>query len=228
DPRAAFASWQEAPDGCSGSGAFLRRAARILIEHGEPVAAKEVLEAWVGLEPGNSEAHLRMGITISAIRPQDALDTLRFARELSREGSGLATALIETIEASALVGEPAYSLAQVGQALAREEEWQLAKVAFQNALALQPDYPDALAYLGLTLDKTGSDGSQQLQTAAASAPEAAFPNLLLGIHWRSVGNLRKAQDALETAAGLDPKDPVIMVELAATYLEMGQIEAAEA
>lgn len=131
------------------------------------------------------------------------------------------------IETSRIVEAPSFSLAQVGQTLARAGDWRLAAEAFQNATQIDPSYAEARAYLGLALDQIGQDGLDELQAAAAMTDSSALPHLFLGRHWRSKGAFAPAMRSFEKAVELEPDDPGVMVELAATYRAAGQIPEAK-
>jgi Flp pilus assembly protein TadD len=106
-------------------------------------------------------------------------------------------------------------------------EWGLART-LERSLELDPQSAGALALLGLALDQTGEDGSPQLQAAVELAPESAQVQLLLARHWRNRGQPEQALAALESAARLDPADPVVASDLASLYLALGDLRSAEA
>jgi tetratricopeptide (TPR) repeat protein len=134
--------------------------------------------------------------------------------------------LIQTIEEANLSHNPSFTLAQVGQTLARNSEWQAAAWAFQNALNLNPEYVEVEAYLGLVLDRSGGDGYPHLRNAVEAAEMAPLPHIFLALHWQIQGDVDRAREELELAAQLDPSNPVVAAELGAAYAAIGEFPAA--
>ncbi len=193
---------------------------------GRPEAALALLEQMAALQP--AWAHFRLGQWYAVRQPELALSHLALASELDPQSADYLGQLIRVIEEAQSQADPSFSLAQVGQFMARSGEWPLAAEAFSNALAVRPDYTEARAYLGLALDQSGADGLEQLEQAVEEAPEAALPRELLGKHWRSRGEPTRALQAFEQAARLAPDDPLIAVDLAAAYVASGDLISAKA
>lgn len=212
---------------CGEPRSALRQQASAMIGSGQYGAAHRLLEGLAALDPVHPETHLMLGLLEATSRPEQALSRLILVSELDPQ-QRLPRALIEAIESGLERGNTAYTLAQVGQSLARAGEWGLAAEAFRNALASAPGYTEARAYLGLALDRSGQDGLEQLERAAAEAPQAALPQQLLGRHWRARGEPALALAAFEAAAGLAPEDPLIAADLGAAYAAVGDLPAAQA
>jgi len=193
---------------------------------GRPEAALALLERMATLQP--AWAHFRLGQWYAVRQPELALSHLALAGVLDPQSADYLGQLIEVIEQAQSQADPSFSLAQVGQFMARSGDWSLAAEAFSNALAIRPDYTEARAYLGLALDQSGADGFEQLERAAEEAPAAALPQELLGKHWRSRGDPTRALQAFERAATLAPDDPLIAVDLAAAYVASGDLISAKA
>ncbi|MGH2619482.1 MAG: tetratricopeptide repeat protein, partial [Anaerolineales bacterium] len=193
---------------------------------GEPEAGLAFLKQMTALQPG--WAHFRLGQWYAVREPELALSHLALAGELDPQSAGYLNQLIRVIETARQNADRSFSLAQVGQFMARSGDWSLAAAAFSNALAIQPDYTEARAYLGLALDQSGADGLEHLEKAAEEAPEAALPQELLGKHWRIQGDVVHALRAFERAAILAPEDPLIAVDLAAAYVASGDLISAKA
>ena len=193
---------------------------------GEPEGGLVLLERMTSIHP--AWAYFRLGQWYAVREPELALSHLALAGELDPQSAGYLNQLIRVIEGARENADPSFSLAQVGQFMARSGDWSLAAAAFSNALAIQPDYTEARAYLGLALDQSGTDGLAHLQQAAEEAPDAALPQELLGKHWRLSGDPAQALRAFERAATLAPDDPLIAVDLAAAYVASGDLISAKA
>ena len=119
--------------------------------------------------------------------------------------------------------------ARAGQLLAAQGDWALAGAAWARAIALEPDFPQARAYLGLAMSKTGADGLPPLLLASAQAPDDQVIRSLLGQYWLSTGDSAAAERELDYAHRLDPENPAITAALGAALAQNGRLdEAAEA
>lgn len=226
DVPGAVATWQSQSETCWQQPGILDRLAQIAIDSDDRAAAEAMLESLARLQPADSQPQLRLALVIATRRPEEALPHLRSADALTPGGNLLAQALVRGITDAQAEAQPAYTLAQVGQALARQGEWRLAAWAFESAIDLEPGYVEARAYLGLALDRAGGDGLAQLQAAEAAAPSAALPHLFLGMHWHALGQMQPALAELMTAADLDPSNPAITAELGGVYADLGDVQPA--
>jgi len=226
DPSAALALWGSLSSVCPDAVNQHRGLAAAYLATGDIVGYERALSQLVELAPGDREALRSLALAKAARVPTESVPLLRAMDQGSENGDPLARSLIRAIEEARLEGNPAYSLAQVGQVLAQHGEWLASTWALQRALELEPDYVEARAYLGMSLDRSGQDGLAELQAAAAAAPQSALPHAFLGLHWRSQGDASKALAELETAAQLNPTDPAIAGELGATYEALGDPQSA--
>ena len=212
---------------CPEQSAMFYQEANQLVVDGDYEDATQLLESLLGALPPTTEASQTLGTLIALQNPEAALSHLRLAIDLDPRAASLATDLIGVIESARSEDNPAFTLAQVGQALARAGQWPMAATAFENALAQDPDYTEARAYFGLALDRSGQDGLAQLQLAAAQAPQAPLPRMLLGKHWLIMGEPERAIEAYEQAAVLAPEDPMLAIDLGAAYAAAGDIPSAK-
>ncbi|MGD8760424.1 MAG: tetratricopeptide repeat protein [Anaerolineales bacterium] len=227
DTLGAVYAWEEAAEPCPQPEAALDRRAAVLSEMGEIASAQDALEEFISQNPGSSEAHLQLGLLLATQSPEDALVHLQLSQEFASGGHALAQSLFQAIEESRTPETPALQLAAVGQVLIKYQEWQLAEFAFRNAIALEPGYAEARAYLGFALGKQGKDGLEELQTAIADAPEAALSYALLGMHLLDQGQAQEAIQELQTAMILDPENPAFAAQMGAAQTSAGDMIAAE-
>jgi len=212
---------------CPDQIAMLYREADLLIEAGEYDQAIELLESLLNSVPVTPAASQTLGTLIALRDPEAALSHLRLAVDLDRQAARAANELIDIIETARSNDNPAYTLAQVGQALARKGNWPMAAAAFENALKQDPDYTEARAYFGLALDRSGRDGLPQLEIAVAQAPQAALPMMFMGKHWLIRGEPERAIEVYERAATLSPEDPLLAIDLGAAYAASGDLPSAK-
>jgi Flp pilus assembly protein TadD len=103
--------------------------------------------------------------------------------------------------------------------------WSAAEADFRSALALKPDQPQVLNYLGYSLvernEKLG-EALGMIETAAAARPDNGAIIDSLGWVMFQLGNYEDAVDHLELAASLEPVDPVINDHLGDGYWAVGR------
>ena len=212
---------------CPEQSAMFYQEADQLVADGDYEGATQLLKSLLGALPPTAEASETLGTLIALKDPEAALSHLRLAVDLDPRAASLANDLIGVIESARSEENPAYTLAQVGQALARAGQWPMAATAFENALVQDPEYTEARAYFGLALDRSGQNGLPQLELAVAQAPRAALPQMFLGKHWLIKGEPERAVEAYEQAAVLAPEDPMLAIDLGAAYAAAGDLPSAK-
>ena len=153
---------------------------RALSQLGEPAPAEAALRSAIEVDPARHEAHRHLGELLGAAgRTKDALAELRKARALAPEESEVALAL--------------------GEALPTGNE---AVTTLEAALAIRPDYPEALSRLGFVLNEQGQTAraEQVLRAALGQKPRDAGSRALLARVLLTKGDadaaLREARAAL--------------------------------
>jgi tetratricopeptide (TPR) repeat protein len=216
------------PDGsdCEPAYLILKTRIRQLVEENQWQVADDLIQVSLAWELYDLAILTDLGVLQAIVDPDQAIDILTRANGPADLHDPVALGLIRAIEDSRPEANPAYTLAQVGQSLARFGMWQEAVWAFQHALEIDSEYVEARAYLGLALDQIGEDGYQHLAAAESAYPNAALPHLFLGMHWSSRGELSRAQLELEIAAGLERTNPSIWVELGSVYAQQGMVAEA--
>lgn len=110
------------------------------------------------------------------------------------------------------------------------DDWPGAEADFRAALALRPDQPQVLNYLGYSLVERGEKMDEALamiETAAAARPDNGAIVDSLGWVYFQLGRYEEAVVHLERAASLEPLDPVINDHLGdALWAVSREIEAA--
>ena len=169
---------------------------------------------------------MRLGLLQAVHDPIAARNTLKAAGALQADGPALVRELFQAMENTIPEGLPAFTFAQNGMILASHKQWQLAVDAFTHAVELEPEYVDAHAYLGLSLDQAGRDGLKNLQEAIRLEWSHSLAHLFLGMHWLNQGNLPDAQAEFALANRFDPQNPTILAQMAAATSYEGDTEQA--
>lgn len=116
-----------------------------------------------------------------------------------------------------------------GVAFERSGEWPKAEADFTKALALRPNQPEVLNYLGYSWVNRGEkikDGMAMIQKAVDLHPdEGAYVDSLGWANYR-LGQYPKAVELLEKAVGLDASDPEINDHLGDAYWRVGRRDEA--
>ncbi|MGJ8622083.1 MAG: tetratricopeptide repeat protein [Yoonia sp.] len=110
------------------------------------------------------------------------------------------------------------------------DDWSGAEADFRAALALRPDQPQVLNFLGYSLVERGEKMDEALgmiETAAAARPDNGAIVDSLGWVYFQLGRYDEAVVHLERAAALEPLDPVINDHLGDALWAVGRdLEAA--
>jgi len=94
----------------------------------------------------------------------------------------------------------------------RANNWPAAEADFREALALNPEQPDALNYLGYSLVDRGEKLDEALgmiETAVKAKPDSGAIADSLGWVYYRLGRFEDAEAAMETAVKLLPIDPIL-------------------
>ena len=119
-------------------------------------------------------------------------------------------------------GRVAQLVAEGTAALARGDE-SGAKVAFQNALAIEPDNVEAHTYLGVIADRAGAldEAARHFAAAAIAAPFSASARNNYGAILVRLGRTEQARAQFEASLKLDPDQPNALVNLAQIHTAAG-------
>lgn len=108
-------------------------------------------------------------------------------------------------------------------------DWKGAEADLQTALAVEPDRPELLNYLGYGWVNRGErlqEGLALIQRAADARPDQGYIVDSLGWAYLKLGQTDKAIEILERAAELSPTDAEVIEHLGDAYWQAGrQIEA---
>lgn len=109
------------------------------------------------------------------------------------------------------------------------DQWPQAEADFRAALALRPDQPQVLNYLGYSLVERGEkldEALQMIETAVAAEPDNGAIVDSLGWVYFQLGRYEDAVKPMERAASLEAVDPIVNDHLGDTYWAVGRfIEA---
>jgi tetratricopeptide (TPR) repeat protein len=107
----------------------------------------------------------------------------------------------------------------------RSNQWPKAEADFKKALALNPEQPHVLNYLGYSWIDQGlnlEEGMSMIRRALAKLPNDGYFVDSLGWAYFRLGYTEEALKQIERAAALKPDDPTIQDHLGDIYLRMGR------
>ena len=108
---------------CPEQSAMFYQEADQLIATGDYAGATQLLESLLGAIPPAAESSQTLGTLIALYDPEATLSHFRLAVDIDLRAASLANDLIRVIESARSEENPAYTLAQVGQALALAGLW---------------------------------------------------------------------------------------------------------
>lgn len=220
DITRALPYWRAAAE-ANADEALLRDIALAELELENWSQARDTLSRLAELTPDDAWVQFQLGLILSAVDPNAAVEHLRLAARQSAYAD-IAAQLTDVLRSG--TGDAA-SLISVGQALAERELWAHAELAFAQAASIEP-LPEALAYAGFARAMQGEEGRDWIDRAVALAPTSAPVRLLQGLYLRQMGDYEGSQRALAGAAGLDPQNPVMFAELGTAYRLIGDLTLA--
>lgn len=216
--------------------------ADILARNGAPDEALTMLAA-IGPETAfaSAAATLRLSILVDEGRADEALAAARTralakgarTADIQRYGDLLASAdryadaaaqYVRVVAVPGNAGDWAAWL-QYGGALERADRWPEARVALTRAVALGPDEPVALNYLGYAQAQRGeamAASVQMLERAHALRPEDASITDSLGWVYFLAGNAARALPLVERATVAEPTNAEIGEHLGDIYWSLGR------
>jgi tetratricopeptide (TPR) repeat protein len=107
----------------------------------------------------------------------------------------------------------------------RSHQWPKAEADLKKALALFPDQPHVLNYLGYSWIDQGTnldDGMAMIKKAVQQRPDDGYIVDSLGWAYYRIGNYEDATKQLERAIELKPEDPTINDHLGDAYWRIGR------
>lgn len=224
---AAAHEWAIAAADMPAGSSFWHQLARAHLENEEWTLAGQAYGAIASGEPENSEAHywagaLQMGTDYPLIQHHllQARNDLLYRERVDK----LLLALDELTGTTDL----AFRAARLGLAYLHVGEPALAQHWLEVALAEEPTYAEAWAYLGLAQDQLGEDGRRAIARAIELAPGSPLAHSLMGHHWLRYDQFGLARQEFIVVRELDPENPVNMIDVASTYRMEGDYTLAEA
>jgi tetratricopeptide (TPR) repeat protein len=193
--------------------ALIKRAANESAQ-GELSAAKSTLQSAIALQPADAAGWCELGILYGRLGDYGSAE-VSFRRAILLDP---ALSRAHYLLGLSLIAHPRSDL-----------DWPGAMAEFRTALKLQPDYAEALNYLGVGLTSTGQAqlAVPELQHAVRLAPQMASARFNLAAALEASGLMDEATAQYRNAIQLRPEFADASSALGKLLLRMGQPAAAE-
>jgi tetratricopeptide (TPR) repeat protein len=212
----AIALWEQARDEGVVEASTLAQLGDIYVSRKQWKQASEVLATVARFVPSDAELLYRLGLIQALDEPDWAAVTLSQAAALTPDKAEALGPLRETLDRW-----PGDSLdlyyARLGIDYLGLDELPLAEEAFNRSIAYNPMYGESLAYLGYVRARSGEPALGTTQEAMAVDPDSPTVLTLAGLTYKQLGRIYDARAIFEQAYELDPTNPVLAVEIAATH-----------
>jgi tetratricopeptide (TPR) repeat protein len=189
--------------------------------------ARLVLEALAQLAPADPEVLYRLALLEALDQPEQAALTVAALLVLEPQRAEQLRPLQAHLSERA-DQPPDLAYARLGVVYLGLEELPLANEALTRAIAYNPAYGQALAYMAYVRVRLGLPALGAAQQAQALAPDDPVVLYLVGLVWKQLGRPAEARAIFMQGFRVDPSNPALAVEIASTYQAERSLEWAEA
>jgi len=229
DGPAAYRAWQEGLARFGPSNDLILRLARFERAQGNYGPALDRLNPLMEDDlPDGAAVHLELGLLLAATAPDQALPHLVQAGQLDPGLEPGMRDLRTALNTALLSDDRSYQFLLAGRALGSRGDWDLAALAFRNAIAERSDYAEAWAWLGEAQQQLGEDASLAFQQAVALDQHSAMVMGLVGTWQLRQGNTDAALTAFYEAELHEPEQPVWQIALGGAWEQAGDLIRARA
>lgn len=190
------------------------------------LAEKDALEKTAQLDSQDAYAAYRLALLTTLYAPEAALPELVRAATLNPEADSATQTLRAALAIADQQRDPSVKKIVIGQALGLTQEWKLAKVAFEQAIALDSQNAEAQAWLGEAKQQTGQDGRAELDRALTLDGASANIRALRALYWNRQGKYQQALAESLLAVEYAPNDARWRAALGEAYVRAGDLVAA--
>jgi tetratricopeptide (TPR) repeat protein len=201
----------------------LRKIVSFQREIGDYQAAIDTLQAWLAINPDQTEAIYELGLLTAVVQPEEALPILARTETSDKNYSYRIQILRRAITTALFETHPSYQHVIIGRALGNLNQWDLAYYSFEQATILTPGYAEAWAFFGESLQHLGGSGYTELQRAENLNPDSILVQALIALYYRRQGKPEAALEYLMTVSDEEPDQAIWKVEIGNTLAEMGDI-----
>jgi tetratricopeptide (TPR) repeat protein len=189
-------------------------------------AERLALANQVRLDPSDAYAAYRLGLLLTIFDSRAAIPELSRASTLNPEVDSAVQTLRAALAVSDLQDSDSMKKVVIGQALGLVQDWELAKVAFEQAVHLDEKNAEAWAWLGEAKQQTGQSGAEELNQALSLDSESVNVRALRALYWSRQGKYEHMLAEYLIAAGIEPENPQWRAGVGEAYSKAGDLVAA--
>lgn len=217
--------WEQALEQQDAAVQLYSRLAEIYQSNGEPVKAAETLQKYVASHPEDAAAHYRLGLLLALSDPNRALTELLSASQLDPQLDPAVQTLRTALNLALLDNSISARAVIIGRGLGLVNEWQLAHMAFEEAVRSDETNAEAWAWLGEAKQQIGlpEAGRTEFDRAMHLDFHSATVHGLRGLYLQRNGNFREALTEFQTASRLEPKNPTWLVSVGESQAKLGNL-----
>ncbi|HEX6035480.1 MAG TPA: tetratricopeptide repeat protein, partial [Anaerolineales bacterium] len=225
DPQRATEIWEQALVQEDPSEHLFSRLAEIYRSRGEISKAVEALQKYASVHPEDAPAHYHLGLLLTLSDPDQALTELLSASEQDPQIDPAVQTLRTALSLAAIEDSASRRSVVIGRGLGLVSEWQLARMAFEEAVRLDDENAEAWAWLGEANHQMGmpEEGNTEFERALKLNPNSSTVRGLRGLYLQRIGNFREALTEFEAAARLEPDNPAWYVSIGETQAKLGDL-----
>jgi len=223
DPQRAAEIWEQALQQENASEDLYSRLAEIYQSQGETAKAAETLQKYVSAHPEDASAHYRLGLLLVISDPDRALSELFSAAQLNPQLDPAVQTLRTALNLASIDDSASARSVIIGRGLGLVNEWQLARLAFEEAVRLDEQNAEAWAWLGEANQQMGGEGAEQLDQAFQLDPDSPTVRGLRGLYYERTGNFREALNEFQIAVRLEPENGMWYVSIGESRAKLGDL-----
>ncbi len=189
-------------------------------------AESDALKNQTRLDSEDAYAHYRLGLLLAVLEPENALPELMLASSLDPETDSAVQTLRAALNVSSIQADPSLKMQTIGRALGLVQEWELAIIAFDQAVTLNAENAEAWAWLGEAKQNNGQEGSAELDRALSLDDTSITIRALRGLYWERQKNYPQMLVEYTAAAEAEPENPAWQASVADAYAKNGDIISA--
>lgn len=187
---------------------------------------KAALENQLKLDSNDAYAHYRFGLLLTLFNPDLAYSELQTASTLNMEVDSATQTLISALNVADTQNSESEKKITIGRALGLVQEWDLAHVAFEQAIELDSQNAEAWAWLGEAKQQLGQDGSVELDKALMLNHTSATVRGLRALYWSRQGKYAQVLAEYSLANEFEPTNPAWLVGVGEAHTRLGDLISA--
>ena len=223
-PQRAADIWEQASEQKTPSADLYSRLAQIYQETGEYIRAADSLQKYVSIHSEDASAHYRLGLLLTLSDLNTSSSELLTASQLDPQFDSAVQTLRTALNLAQSEDAADERFVIIGRGLGLVQEWELAYVAFEEAVGADRKNAEGWAWLGEARQQIGQSGAESdLEAAVRLNPNSSTVRGLRGLYFQRSNNFRQALEEFQYAARLEPGNPTWRVSIGEAHSKLGDL-----